>query len=180
VDVVCRHARHYSRNGRREAPIERPDRISFAHPANAAVLGHLAGPGSAAGKPPSASPEDVTDPYYTLGTHPDLVGRLWDELGGVLPEDCRWVVSGRPVLAHPRTGVIFGFAGGTHTYALRLPEAERRHALASGARRSFSYRDGTRVDLDVLGEDWVLGGWLTLEPDWCLAAYGAAGAMAPR
>jgi hypothetical protein len=61
----------------------------------------------------------------TLGAHPDLLARLWDELGGALPVDCRWIVFGTPVLVHPKTGMLFGFGGGTHTYAFRLPPRER-------------------------------------------------------
>ena len=149
--------------------------ISWERAENAGVLRHLSGGWDGTRIGPSASPADVADPYMTLGTHPDVVERLWDELGGCLPEPCRWVVYGRPALVHPRSGIVFGFAGGTHTYALRLPPEERARAVQAGARREHTYGDGSRLDLDALGDAWVLGAWLAPEPEWCLAAYAHAG-----
>src|SRR5262245_37456819 len=95
-----------------------------SEPRNAGILAYLGR--SQHGVPEEARlPGEVKDPYYTLGTHPDLVAHLWDVLGKPLPEDCRRVVFRAPVLLHPRTGVIFAFAGGTHTYGFRLPDRER-------------------------------------------------------
>jgi hypothetical protein len=62
--------------------------IDVTHPANQGVLGHLGDPARLARSVAIAKdraeclPADVKDPYLTLGTHPDLVTRLWDELGG--------------------------------------------------------------------------------------------------
>ena len=126
----------------------------------------------------SASPESVTKPYYNLGTHPDLVERLWDELTVKLPAECRWIVYGAPVLVHPSSGIIFAFEGGTHTYALRLPAKEREEALHAGAKRLYEYLahpvlgiEASTLDLDDIGEEWVFGSWFKGEEDWCLAAY---------
>jgi len=120
-------------------------------------------------------PEAVERPYETLGTHPDLVARLWDELGKVLPVDCRAVSYGGPALIHPETGIVFGFAGGTHTYALRLPEAARLQALQAGAPRIKHYPGQAAFDLSKIGEEWVFCGWYEGEEGWCLAAYNYAG-----
>jgi hypothetical protein len=90
---------------------------------------------SAARADAGASSGSLTNPYCDLGTHPDLVARLWDELTVRLPAGCRWIVHGAPVLARPSSGIIFAFAEGTHTYALRLPAKERDEALRAGARR---------------------------------------------
>jgi hypothetical protein len=117
------------------------------------------------------SPEDVSHPYYTLGTHPDLVARLWDELGKVLPADCCAIFFGIPALIHPETGIVFGFAGGTHTYALRLPEAQRLEAIAIGAKRVKHYPRHPSFDLDLIGEDWVFCSWYKDEEIWCRAAH---------
>jgi hypothetical protein len=126
----------------------------------------------------SAPPESIANPYYDLGTHPDLVERLWDELTVKLPARCRWIVYGTPVLVHPSSGIVFAFAGGTHTYALRLPTKEREEALRAGAKRLYEYPaypeldiQASRLDLDDIGEEWVFGGWFKGEEDWCLAAY---------
>ncbi len=127
---------------------------------------------------PSASPESVPDIYYNLGTHPDLVERLWDQLTVKLPAEYRWIVYGAPVLVHPSSGIIFAFAGGTHTYALRLPAREREEALHAGAKRLYEYPaypglgiEASTLDLDDIGKEWVFGGWFKGEEDWCLAAY---------
>src|SRR5262245_29451582 len=42
-------------------------------------------------KPASQSLDSVADPRTGLGTHPDIVERLW-QLNAALPADCRWVV----------------------------------------------------------------------------------------
>ena len=150
--------------------------VRLEHPDNAGVLRYLRGGAGGDRIAASQSPKDVVDPYMTLGTHPDVVERLWDEVGGRLPEPCRWVVYGRPALVHPHSGVVFGFAGGSHTYALRLPADARARAAAAGAKLDHTYGDGSRLDLAAIGAEWVLGGWLRDEPEWCLAAYAHAGA----
>jgi hypothetical protein len=124
-----------------------------------------------------ASPEDVSHPYYTLGTHPDLVARLWDELGNILPADCRAAFFGNPALIHPETGIVFGFAGGTHTYSLRLPAAQRLQATGIGAKRVKHYPGQPSFDLDQIGEEWVFCGWFKDEEAWCRAAYEYASSV---
>ena len=116
------------------------------------------------------SPDSLN--WLNLGTHPDLVERLWREMTVSLPEACQWVVYGGPALVHPRTGIIFGWAGGTHTYALRLSPADRGHALAAGAETIAKYSSGDSLDVTRIGEEWALGKWLAAESDWCLRAYG--------
>jgi hypothetical protein len=115
------------------------------------------------------------------GTHPDLVIRLWDELGALLPEDCHAVVYGAPVLVRKSSGIIFAFAGGTHTYAFRLPPAERDAAIQAGATRVYHYRPyreldiaAATFDLNEIGDEWVFGGWLKGEAAWIKAAYDFA------
>jgi hypothetical protein len=127
--------------------------------------------------PVSQPLEAVADPLYGLGTHPDLISRLWT-LDDTLPERCRWVVQGHPALVHPASGVVFGFAGGTLGYALRLPEAERREADALGARTAIKmpYEAPWDVwDVSLAGPEWRFGLWSDREPEWCRAAYGWAG-----
>jgi hypothetical protein len=126
--------------------------------------------------PRLASADEVTQPYMQLGTHPDLVARLWDELQTKLPIDCRVVFYGTPALMHPVSGIVFGFAGGTHTYALRLPEAERANAIRAGATRIAHYPLGQpSTNLDEIGPEWVFCKWFADEELWCLAAYEFAG-----
>lgn len=115
------------------------------------------------------------------GTHPDLLDRLWSELGELLPEDCHAVVYAAPILVRPSTGVIFAFAGGTHTYAFRLPADVRARAIKAGARRVYHYRAypelnvaASTFDLAEIGDEWVFGGWLQGEEDWIRSAYDFA------
>ncbi len=153
-------------------------RVDLNHPANARIIAFLL---ALYGQPlpeveGSRSPDSFAQPHFSLGTHPDIVERFWNDITNQLPEPCAWVAYRRPVLVHPRTGIIFGFATGTHTYALRLPPPELQDALLSGAKRQFYYNktEGT-LDLTAIGEDWVFGGWFKDEPRWCLAAYNYAG-----
>lgn len=146
------------------------------HPLNAG-LRHLWEPGhDPARLPVLATPDEVPNAYLVLGTHPDLVSRLWDDLGKALPLDCRTIFFGRPALVHPNSGVVFGFAGGTHTYALRLPEREYGEALQAGAPRIRRY-PGKQPSLDLsrIGPEWLFGGWYKDEERWCLAACESAG-----
>jgi hypothetical protein len=124
-----------------------------------------------AGFPQLASPDEVERPYETLGTHPELVARLWDELGKTLPEDCRGIFFGAPVLVHPASGIVFAFAAGTHTYAFRLPEAERSAALEAGASLVMRYPGGASLDLKDVGREWVFGWWYSTEDAWCRASF---------
>ena len=163
-------------------------RVAFEISENQGILQHLGKPGrlehsvSSTKDRPECAPEDVEEPYLTLGAHPDLVQRLWDELPEKLPQDCRWVVYGTPALVHPDTGIVFGFGGGTHTYALRLPPSTHRDARNAGATTVHDYPAypelgilASRLDLADIGSDWVFGGWHRGEESWCLAAYQYAG-----
>jgi hypothetical protein len=144
------------------------------HPANAGLRRYRESRRLWRNLRPLARPDEVERPYDSLGTHPDLVARLWDELPTKLPADCRVIFYGAPALMHPTSGVVFAFAGGTHTYALRLPEAERAEALRAGATRVKQYPTGQSFDLSEIGGEWVFCGWFRGEEEWCLAAFELA------
>lgn len=157
--------------------------VDFSQPANRKLIAYLLGH-SAPGRAAETNPRTVKDPYYSLGTHPDIVGRLWDELGAGLSR-CRWILYGRPVLVHPETGVVFGWAGGSLTYAMRLPDAERYAAVRAGAQTVHHYPAypelniaASALDLTAFGPDWIFGGWYEGEELWCLAAFFHAGKQA--
>jgi hypothetical protein len=153
--------------------------IYLDNPANAKLIDCLRSFGRDQSHIMSADPSTVREPYFALGTHPDLVERLWAVLGRSLPVDCRWVLCGTPVLAHPVTGIAFGFAMGTPTYALRLPAKEMALALAQGASRAYYFSSGATLDLGQIGDDWVLGGWRVDEIEWCRVAFNHFGAQSP-
>ena len=125
-------------------------------------------------KPASQPLDSVADPRMSLGTHPDIVERLW-QLGGALPADCRWVVYGKPALVHPQSGVIFGHATGTLGYALRLSEPDRAAADRLGAKTRIELPQDDAYDLAPAGPEWRFGKWFAEEPGWCRAAYDFAG-----
>lgn len=105
-------------------------------------------------KPPRPPPglnqaiEDVADPWFGLGVHPDLVGLLW-RLDGELPQPCRWVVWGHPALVHPQTGVIFAVAIGTIGIVARLPPELRG---ARSAQRDLGQH--RNYDVSPAGPEW--------------------------
>jgi hypothetical protein len=145
--------------------------VDLKHPANALLIKY--GKRELPTRIEQNPPDDVRQPYLSLGTHPDIVERLWDQLAVSLPEKCDWVLYGRPVLVRPATGIVFAWATG-HVYALRLPSDERALALRAGASRLHTFTDGTTLNLDLLGPEWVFGMWFKDEPAWCAAAYDFA------
>jgi hypothetical protein len=152
--------------------------VDLEHPANAAVLRRLARHRPHAA--PDLAPEEVAD-HARLGTHPDMMYSFWYELTEGMPdaERCARVVYGKPVLVSPLSGVIFGWAGGTHTIAFRLPQPERDMALAAGGSRVLHYPAYPEIgiaastdDLADLGDEWVFIG--DYERRWCRAARAFA------
>jgi hypothetical protein len=155
--------------------------IDLSHSANRGIVNYLKSRPTKVSQPQS-DPADVDDPSYTLGSHPDIVARLWDELGAALPQKCKWILYGTPVLAHPRTGVVFGFASGSLTYAIRLPPATRDAAIAAGALTRHDYPaypelglPASSLDLATFGDGWIFGNWLPGEMEWCVSAFEHAG-----
>jgi hypothetical protein len=136
--------------------------------------------GPASPEPPlSQSLDKVADPWFGLGTHPDIISKLW-KMDDALPQKCRWVFWGRPSLVHPDTGVVFAVAFGTIGIVLRLsPEAIE----AAGSQLSTVMQNGKRArasDIGPAGQEWrfVMPGAAAAQ--WCRAAYDFAGADQPR
>jgi hypothetical protein len=136
--------------------------------------------GPASPEPPlSQSLDEVADPWFGLGTHPDIISKLW-KMDDTLPQKCRWVFCGRPSLVHPDTGVVFAVAFGTIGIVLRLsPETIE----AAGSQLSTVLQNGKRLrafDIGPAGQEWrfVLPGAPAAQ--WCRAAYDFAGADGPR
>lgn len=118
-----------------------------------------------------AAPGSLRDPYLCQGSHPDIVQRVWDELGGVLPGKCRRLVYGTPSLVHNRSGIVIAICNGTQ-YNLRLTADDFREAIAKGATTRTRWSGGEEMDsLAVLGTDWIFGGWFKEEERWCRDTY---------
>ena len=108
------------------------------------------------------------DTYLETGHHPDIVERVWGDLGSDLPEDARCEVNGNPVLAHRANGAVIALPRGT-SYALWLSPNERGGSNLSTRHR---WGNGRVTDLaDRLGDGWYWGSFDDQEPAWCRAAY---------
>jgi hypothetical protein len=130
-----------------------------------------------------AAPKSVPDPYQGQGSHPDIVQRVWDELGADLPSECRCLVYGTPALVHDRSGVIIAICNGTQ-YNLRLTADDLLEASAKGASTRIRWSDGTEMDsTSELGADWIFGGWFKDEERWyhdTYQKYGSANYLVHR
>ncbi len=119
--------------------------------------------------------ETSRDAYYEAGSHPDIVERLWDQIGAALPSDCRSLVYGTPALTHPISGAILAIGIGTE-YGLRLVEPGLSAALAAGAKTITTWTGGGSTDLRAeCGADWLFGCWATAEPTWCRQTFDVFG-----
>jgi len=147
-------------------PFVDPDR-----PENRGVLSHLERRNERR-RPLAAHPAAFDQPQLTLGSHPDVVERVWN---GLAP-DVSWrvVVLGTPAVVDPDPGTVVAIAYGT-SYWLRLAADDIEAALASGARQQHRYgRTGPLVDAAAsFGPTWILGSWNEHEPGWVLAAAAA-------
>jgi hypothetical protein len=74
--------------------------------------------------------------YWESGSHPDVVERVWNQLGNALPLESRRVVCGTPALVHPTSKVVIAVSIGT-AYALRLAV----HCAGVGASKGRTRRE---------------------------------------
>ena len=106
------------------------------------------------------------------GCHPEIVERVWDQIGPGLPVNCRCMVHGTPA-AHvaPRSGIVLAVAWGTQ-YILRLSEETMPLAIKAGAKTTTKWTFGGSMDVArEFGNNWVFGHWLKEEPMWCRSVY---------
>ena len=144
--------------------------IDTVSPINQGVLRYF-GRGEKSRTAVIAAPNSVPDPYLCQVSHPDIVQRVWDELGPLLPAECRSLVDGTPAIVHNRTGIVIAICNGTQ-YNLRLTTVGFREAIARGARTRIRWSTGEEMDsLAVLGADWIFGGWFKEEEQWCRDSY---------
>ena len=154
------------------APYHAPMESLLVRPENAGALLYLAH-GRPAAESGFGPPSGDVDRRH-LGSHPDVVDRLWDALNAALPADARWLVFDSPALVHPVSGVVVAAAIGTQ-YALRLLPDHVSEARAAGAEVVHTFRTvGTTLDLPAtFGPDWVFGSWEERELAWLRASYEA-------
>src|SRR5689334_10452053 len=112
--------------------------VDTERPENAGVLAYF-GRRNERGLPLAALPSEVADPYLSLGSHPDVVERVWQ---GLAPgDDWQLVVLGTPAVVDPEVGAVLAVALGT-SYWLRLTPAELAVALADGVAQTHRYGVG--------------------------------------
>jgi hypothetical protein len=120
----------------------------------------------------SIAPE-ITDPWYGLSTHPDIIEIMW-KLDDELPQRCRWVFWGRPALVHPET-VVFAVGFGTIGHVMRLPQYVREAADPRYVRTVVSGNPGQFFDIGPAGPKWRFISAHAGEAEWSRAAYEFAG-----
>ena len=142
---------------------------NIAQPLNTMVLNYVIG--RQENIPPAfVLWKDVSNWNY-CGSHPDIIQRLWSQIGAELPMECRGLVFGTPALVHPISGVIFALTMGTE-YCLRLPGSLGHEAINAGAGTIHNWSNSKTTDIQkLLGEDWVFGHFLKDELIWCKKAY---------
>jgi hypothetical protein len=150
-------------------------RMDVTQQLNLHVLNHLTREGEYMcrknpGAPVFAPWDSMPDPYRLCGCHPEIVGRLWDQIGPVLPEDCRGLVHSNPALVHPKSGVILAVGLGSW-YGLRLPGLFVSEAIEAGAKTCTKFSTGEMDIRRSLGHDWVFGGFCPSELTWSKRAF---------
>jgi len=128
--------------------------------------------------PLSQSLDEVADPLYGLGTHPDIVEAMWTLADG-LPQQCRWVLWGKPSLVHAQSGVVFAVGIGTIGFVMRLPPAILQGADPKLANAIRTGNPGQSFDIGPAGPEWRFISPQAPRADWCRAAYDFAGEPAP-
>jgi hypothetical protein len=124
--------------------------------------------------PVSQSLGEVADPWYGLGTRPDIIEIMWN-LDDTLPQRCRWVFWGRPALVHPDTGVVFAIGIGTIGHVIRLPPQVLEAAEPQHAMTVVSGNPGQTFNIGPAGPEWSFVSPRPPEAAWCRAAYDFAG-----
>lgn len=120
--------------------------------------------------------EDHPDPYYGLGTHPDIIDIMWD-MDASLPRSCRLVFWGKPALVHPVAGLVFCVGFGTIGFVMRLPPDVLRDApeeLAHVVDR-IGGAHMKHYDVSPAGPDWRFVSYAAPRKEWARAAFDYAG-----
>lgn len=99
--------------------------------ANDGVFRCLKGRGEASRDEESVAPVDPKHDYYwDSGAHPDVVQRLWNQLGKGSPAESRALLFGTPALVHPESGIVLAFAWVPSTPSGSLGRSGQRDVLA--------------------------------------------------
>jgi hypothetical protein len=107
------------------------------------------------------------DYYLNAGAHPEVVERLWDQLGARLAVDCKALVFGAPALVRPDSSIVLAFAMGTR-YVMRLPLEVWSPRRPEGVKTIVKWAGGKITDIARdCGEAWIFGSYAAAELGWC-------------
>jgi hypothetical protein len=115
-------------------------------PRNAGVVRYMQQRNERRCPPYMAVADSPHDPYWEMGSHPEVVERIWNQLAQTLPQECRCLIYGTPSLVAPKSGIIFALAFGTQ-YVLRIAKGSIDVALKAGGKRGTRWSDGTETDV---------------------------------
>lgn len=122
------------------------------------------------------APPRGANPYWELGSEPQVVERVWDFLGARLRDDCRALIYGSPGLVDPGSGAVLAVAYAT-SYVIRVANRRLDDALQAGCSIEHTWSDGTTTNIEQkFGRGWVFGHWLPQEVDWVAEALRDAAA----
>ena len=143
--------------------------MQIRQPMNEGVIRYLE---RTRGEPPDVRPpREKSIDYWECGSHPDVVERVWDQLGKHLTVRARQVVLGTPALVHPKSGVVLAMAIGMQ-YGLRVPARILNEGLSAGMRTQVTWSTGGQMNIQQeIGTDWVFGTWASVEEAWCLETF---------
>jgi hypothetical protein len=156
------------------------------NPANHPVLDTLRS--AAENARPLTPMSEAGDAYFEAGSHPEIVGFMWERLSKKFPDASRCLVYGTPCVIQPVSGVILAVGMGTQ-YCLRILPESIEPAAAAGCTPTHSWGKGDATDLrDVFGPNWVFGSFGEESIEWFRAAYhhfaqspsSDAGVITPR
>lgn len=92
---------------------------------------------------------------HEYSTHPELVDFIIRKFSTEIPEGCKAILNGVPILVNPLNGIIFAAAVGTLPLLLRLKLDDLILIEKLGARRVLSDLDGIYADARVIGPNWI-------------------------
>ena len=144
--------------------------IDAGNAANHPVLDTLRA--AAANARPLTPLSEAGDAYYEAGSHPEIVGFMWERLSKKFPDESRCLVYGTPSVIQPVSGVILAIGMGTQ-YCLRILRESIAEAASFNCTPRHTWAGGdTTTDLrESFGEDWVFGSFGEESMEWFRAAY---------
>lgn len=120
---------------------------------------------------PEIAHTDIGEVYLRRGSHPEVVERVWDQLGASLPDRCCSIVHGTICLLHDQTSLLLAICMGTE-YAIRVPTNVVDHARAQGLVQTCDWTGGGHTNLgEELGSNWFFGQFNKHESAWVELAY---------